>query len=433
MNSDWTRPKVMSSSCVILQKGGIPLSEEKRQAGSKDGRLILPVSKAPGLSNDRLWSFCRLQDRDKGHAVIIAVLGRRDSPTDALEDYSTLLGCAFKERGSDFALVRVRWDKRGWRKALSDLWRNSAEWKGNWALVQYTALTWSSRGFPFIFLPVLCVLRIRGVRTTVVFHDCEPYEGKRLRDRARRVFQRIVMRCAYALSNASVLTVPMEHITWLPSRPTAAFFIPVGANLPPITALGLSDRTGHGQKTVVAFSTSAASDEQILDLALAVKGAAAELGELHFLMLGRTMAGVEAKIREVLKDSPVQVLTRGLLPAEEISRSLARSDVLLFTRGPMSTNRGSGIAAIACGLPVVAYGQPEPSSPLSEAGVLFVPYEDRDRLSRALVEVLTNGQLWADLHQRNLRAYERYFSWTSIAGRYLDLFRLTHPPVARIH
>lgn len=359
--------------------------------------------------------------------MIIAVLGRPDSPTDAIEDYSRLLGGALKERGSDFALERIAWDERGRLRALSDLWRRSIDWKGKWALLQYTALSWSRRGFPFLFLPVLCVLSVRGVRTAVVFHDTQPYEGKRLVDKVRRVCQRIVMRCAYALSNASVFTVPMEQVSWLPSRPTRASFIPVGANVPAIAAPLLAERTGYRQKTVVAFSTSAASDEQILDLGLAVKRAAVELGELHFLMLGRTMEGVDAKIREALKDSTVHVLSLGVLPAEEISRSLARADVLLFTRGPMNTNRGSGIAAIACGLPVVAYGQPEPSSPLSEAGVLFVPYGDRERLARALVEVLTDSRLWADLHQRNLRAYERYFSWTSIAARYLDLVQPPRP------
>ncbi len=364
--------------------------------------------------------------------MIIALLGARDYPTDALEDYCRLLGGDFKESGSDFALLRVEWAEKGWPTALRGLWRSSAGWVGDWVLVQYTALAWSRRGFPTLFLLVLGVLRLRRVRTAVVFHDPLPYGGKRLVDRVRRVSQRIVMRCAYGLSNASVLTVPLEQVTWLPARASMANFIPVGANLPAITTPGQTDHSRKGLKTIVAFSTSAGSDEQILDLALAVKRAAAELGELQFLMLGRTMAGVEAAIREVLKNSHVQVLSYGLLPADEISRSLARADVLLFTRGPLSTNRGSAIAAIACGLPVVAYGQPEPSSPLSEAGVLFVPYGDREQLARKLVEVLTNGQLWADLHRRNLHAYARYFSWPSIAARYLDLFGSLHRPAAQI-
>ena len=364
--------------------------------------------------------------------MIIALLGARDYPADALEDYCRLLGGAFKESGCDFELLRVAWAERGWPRALRELWRSCAGWKGDWVLVQYTALAWSRRGFPPRFLLVLGVLKLRRVRTAVIFHDPQPYGGKRLVDRVRRVSQRIVMRCAYGLSNASVLTVPLEQVTWLPARASMANFIPVGANLPAITTPGQTDHPRNGLKTIVAFSTSAASDEQIRDLALAVKQAAADLGDLRFLMLGRTMAGVEATIREVLKDSPVQVLSHGLLPAEEISRSLARADVLLFTRGPLSTNRGSAIAAIACGLPVVAYGQPEPSSPLAEAGVLFVPYGDREQLSRRLVEVLTDSHLWAELRQRNLRAYERYFSWPSLAGRYLDLFGSFRPPAAQI-
>ena len=40
-------------------------------------------------------------------ATLIALLGRRDYPTDALEDYCTYLGKALKERGVDLQLVRV--------------------------------------------------------------------------------------------------------------------------------------------------------------------------------------------------------------------------------------------------------------------------------------------------------------------------------------
>src|SRR5271166_1079011 len=118
--------------------------------------------------------------------MIVAVLGRRDFPTDAVEDYCRLLGGAFKERGADFALMRVAWEEKGWLAALTDLWRRCVHWKGDWALAQYTALMWSRRGFSFRFLLVLGLLRMRAVRTAVVFHDPQPYAGKRLRDKARR-------------------------------------------------------------------------------------------------------------------------------------------------------------------------------------------------------------------------------------------------------
>ena len=52
--------------------------------------------------------------RGVGISFTIALLGRRDQPTDAVEDYCRLLGGAFKERGVDFTLQRVAWNEIGW-------------------------------------------------------------------------------------------------------------------------------------------------------------------------------------------------------------------------------------------------------------------------------------------------------------------------------
>jgi hypothetical protein len=69
----------------------------------------------------------------------IALLGRRDEPTDVLEDYCTGLGRALAKGGHERRLVRVLWKEIGWLQALRWLWRESAGWKGKWGLVQYTA------------------------------------------------------------------------------------------------------------------------------------------------------------------------------------------------------------------------------------------------------------------------------------------------------
>jgi glycosyltransferase involved in cell wall biosynthesis len=354
--------------------------------------------------------------------VIRTLLGKLDFPTDAVEDYCRLLGGALGARGCETSPVRVPWERAGRVRALIALTRASSAWKDDWVLVQYTALMWSRFGFPLFVLLVLCILRINRARIAVVFHDTEPYGGNRARDRARRTCQRVVMYCAHQLSDHSILTVPRDHITWLSSKAKAVSFIPVGSNLPALGTLNLINRNKPNPKTVVIFSLSSASVDQVVDLAVAVKSAAVQLGELHLLMLGRTMAGAEAKIREILKDSRVEVSCMGLLSPDEVSQNLLRADIFIFTRGVLTTNRGSAIAAIASGLPVVAYGQPEPNSPLAEAGVLFVPYGDRAGIARGLVELLTDDDLWMSFHHRNLYVFERYFSWPSIADRYLELF-----------
>ena len=45
------------------------------------------------------------------------------------------------------------------------------------------------------------------------------------------------------------------------------------------------------------------------------------------------------------------------------------SDVMLCVRGEMNPTRGSAIAGIVCGLPIVGDGTSEKAFPISEAGV----------------------------------------------------------------
>jgi glycosyltransferase involved in cell wall biosynthesis len=122
-----------------------------------------------------------------------------------------------------------------------------------------------------------------------------------------------------------------------------------------------------------------------------------------------------------LAESKVEFQALGVLPAGEVSSVLSECDVSLFVRGQISPQRGSAIASIACGLPLVGYANGCLAGPLSEAGVVGVPPGDREALAQAVVRVLTNNSLWLDLHQRSQCAYERYFSWEAIAARFVEL------------
>ena len=105
---------------------------------------------------------------------IIALLGRRDHPTDAVEEYCRFLGDALEAHYYDLKMERVDWAERGWTAALHSLRQRAREWRGAWVLVQYTALAWSARGFPLRFLRVLKTLQAADVRVGVVYHDVEP-------------------------------------------------------------------------------------------------------------------------------------------------------------------------------------------------------------------------------------------------------------------
>jgi glycosyltransferase involved in cell wall biosynthesis len=143
--------------------------------------------------------------------------------------------------------------------------------------------------------------------------------------------------------------------------------------------------------------------------------------KLRLVVLGRGSKEAETALRQSMDGSHVSLSVLGLLPAEEVTQTLSQADVLLFVRGHISGRRGSGIAGIACGLPVVGYRGRETGFPITEAGVLLVPPGDREALAEALARVLADENLWGELHRRSKEAQRRYFSWGAIAERFLEV------------
>ena len=362
--------------------------------------------------------------RSRSLSSMIALLGRRDEPTDALEDYCHCLGQALAAEGYALDLVRVPWPERGWLPALNWLRHESEKWKGSWVLVQYTALSWSRRGFPLLLLAVLGLLRIQGTRIAVIFHDPEPYPGTRLVDKVRRSCQRWIMRWIYKLSDKSVLTIPVQHASWLPANCSKATFVPVGANIPAVVTPGPGGRNGCELRTIAVFGVTGDGKvgNEVSDIALVAKTAAKLLPGIRLVTIGRGSLESEAEFRVALQGSKVDYRALGILSAEDVGRALSGSDISLFVRGPLSTQRGSAIASIACAVPLAAYVGQNLAAPFSEAGVVTVACGDCEGLAEATVKILTDRALWLELHYRSKRAYEKYFAWDAVAGRFLELF-----------
>jgi glycosyltransferase involved in cell wall biosynthesis len=93
---------------------------------------------------------------------------------------------------------------------------------------------------------------------------------------------------------------------------------------------------------------------------------------------------------------------------------------MLFVRGPLSTRRGSAIAGISCGLPLIAGRGWETAPPVTEAGVVFVEPEESNNFGPALVRVLEDPAFRMLLAARSRQAYTRYFSWQVIASQFTE-------------
>jgi glycosyltransferase involved in cell wall biosynthesis len=357
---------------------------------------------------------------------VIALLGRPDAPTDAVEEYCRYLGEALLAEDFDLIIERVAWHESGWRRAASTLRHRAHGWRRAWVLVQYTALAWSARGFPLQFPQVLKILKAAGARVGVVFHDVEPYSGKRAIDALRRRTQLQVMRKSLRLCNEAVFTVPLQKSSWIKHEPGKGCFIPVGANLP--TSGEANSRQGistSGQLSVAVFSITGGESGlwEIDNIVEAVRFAAARVGNLRLIVFGRNAQSAEAELTSRFRDSGVELHVLGVLPPEDVVRNLSISDVLLFVRGPISTRRGSAIAGIACGLPVIAFEGPETAAPITEAGLAIFSPQRKGDLGDVLLRVLEDEHYRASLAQRSLLAQRQYFSWPVIAARYAEFMR----------
>ena len=349
---------------------------------------------------------------------LIALLGRKDVPTDAVEEYCRYLGDALQAHGFELQIRRVPWELHGWGQSLRALQLQSQAWRDTWVLVQYTALAWSARGFPVKFPRVLRMLKSAGARVAVIFHDVEPFSSPRLIDQLRRRVQARTMRRALELADLAIFTVPPEKLSWLTAVPLKSAFIPVGANLPfpeaqvprktsEIPTVGVFSITGGEQ--------GARETQQIL---AAVQYAAQKLGRIRLSVFGRHSELREEVLRKGLESFPVDLSVEGIVQPEQIIDRLAGCDVLLFVRNGISTRRSSAIAGIAAGLPVIAHPISETAPPVTDAGVVLVSPNSQGELNEALVRVLSDASIRAELAARSRAAYKSHFAWPAIAEKF---------------
>jgi glycosyltransferase involved in cell wall biosynthesis len=350
----------------------------------------------------------------------IALLGKRDQPTDALYDYCLLLAEALKEKERSLELVQVEWAERGWRRALKQLDGKLTSRRGDWILVQYTHLAWSRRGFPIRFPWLIRRLSRCGMNVLIVFHDPAPFSGNRLRDRLRRRVQLAAIRRAARIACRIVTCVSPKCVLWMQesSLRDKIFSLPVGSNLPAL--LRCPTGSTRDVPAVIVFGFSVLEVETAL-IASVTSRVAQDYGPLRLIIFGRGAHIAEKMLLRLLNGNRVHLQAFGILPPEQASSLLANADVQLFVRSGVSTRRGSAIAGISCGLPIVGFADGETEFPITEAGVRLLPVGDVDGLVRELTAVLRDDSLRETLCQRSLEASRLYFSWDRIAEQYLSI------------
>src|SRR2546429_6318547 len=234
------------------------------------------------------------------------------------------------------------------------------------------------------------------------------------------------MRKALRICDAAVFTIPIEKISWIKNQRGKGCFIPIGANLP--TASKANSRKGiltRDKLSVAVFGITGGESgrKEIEQIVEAVRFAAAHARNLRLIVLGRNALSAEVELLQRFHDCPIELHVLGVLPGEDVVRSLSISDVLLFVRGHISTRRGSAIAGISCGLPVIACAGSETAPPITEAGLAFFSPQRKGDLGDVLLRVLEDEHYRTSLAQRSVLAQRQYFSWRVIAASYAEFLR----------
>lgn len=352
---------------------------------------------------------------------ILALTGRHDPLSDGVWDYCTRLSAALREHGADMGLSEVAWEERGWPTAVCELWNRLSRKRSEWALLQYTAMAWSRRGFPFGALAVAWIAKHRGARLAVVFHESFGFRAKGIWARSRFGCQQWVIRRLFSIADVGIFTVPLASLPWLRHNDAKACFIPIGANIPAmLTPRQLHTASPETPKTVAVFcvTTVRKTEWEVAEITAAVRHAMKAVPRLRLVVFGRGATEARSLLEDALADISVELTILGVISPEEITRILSESDALLYVRDTLTPQHGSALAAVACGLPLVAYGDEAGCSPLSEAGILLAPPGDRNALYSALERVLTDDAFWTALHNRSVNAYKKYFAWEEIARKY---------------
>ena len=222
-------------------------------------------------------------------------------------------------------------------------------------------------------------------------------------------------------ADLAIFTVPPEKLSWLSRQPPNAVFIPDGPNLP----IAGSSSVAHNPPTVAVFSITGgpAGHRETRTIIDTLRCTSQKLGPLRLSVFGRHSELREAALRDGLRDVPVQVSVEGILPDQQVAERLCAADVLLFVRGGISSRRGSAIAGIACGLPVISSANSETAAPITDAGVVFISLDHPDEINAALVRVLSDSVFRQDLAARSRTACRDHFSWTAVARRFAPLLQ----------
>lgn len=298
---------------------------------------------------------------------LVLVAGASSGEVCGVRDHAQILSGGLAEVGFDPV---VEWGDFSSQPAAAevDAWLRRVEARvqrehPDVILFHYSVFTLAWRGIPVHALTVTHRLAHLGLPVVMLLHEyAYPWRRRGWRGVAWAISQRLALWFVVSRAAALIVTTPQraEWIAsrrWLPRRPVAV--APVFSNLPPAQLLHTSTRAGI-RLGLFGYGHEAVPLPMLLDALSALRQTTPEARLLLLGAPGPDSASGRHVLALARQRGLADVLDfTGVLPAQDLSDSLAACDVLLFTDTDGPSSRKTTLAAsLASGRPVVALDGP---------------------------------------------------------------------------
>jgi glycosyltransferase involved in cell wall biosynthesis len=335
---------------------------------------------------------------------IVLLYRRLDLPVDGIRDYALNLAGELDLRpGLDAQLLEVDPAARSLPRSLAG---------ADVVAIQYLPSCWGRGGLaPWLPLAIWR-LRLRKRRPLIALFVHEPFVPSHYL--VLRIWQRVQLRLMHAMADLVYGTMPAVTKGLAKLRPRRrTLHIPVGSNVPDRSAdrdqtraeLGLGD----GQLAIALFGMSAGRRQ--IDYIEAALDALEAAGDLVVLNLGHRAPAVRASPRR-------EVRTPGSLPAAELGRLLAASDLALMPwRDGASTVHTTLMAALQNAVPVLSTRGPATDlSLLNDPDALaLTSRSDLSLFAETALALARDPERRRALGRSGKRLYAQRFDWSVLA------------------
>jgi len=370
---------------------------------------------------------------------ILFVTGEYPPMQGGVADYTRALGQALVAAGQEVAVLTsdraseapvdpglavwpevTAWDRSCWAALDGTI----AGWRPDIVHIQYQTAAYDMR--PGINLWPWRPWRRPDVATAVTFHDLRlPYLFPKAQLVRRWVTETLARSCRLAITTNPEDTTVLRGV-----RPDLVE-IPIGSNIP-CAALADFDRTTWRQRLGLppaaavlcyfGFLNASKGGELLVDVlaALVSRGL-----DAHLLMIGGSVGASDPTNQTYLQQVEDRIGREGLagrvhwtghLAAPEVSAAFLTSDLCLLPyQDGVSYRRGSFMAALAHGMPIISTTPAAPYPDLHDGETLLLaPVGDGAGLVAACLRLLEDASLRRRLGENARRLSER-FTWDSIA------------------